>query len=330
MTRNAKIMRGVLIGLMAVAVGWFGWRVGPRPRPAEAKVFERLVYFTRAMPAYRFDREASSAPRKTRFNGNTAFLTVGTSSDSIAGILDFYEAEYPPTPVQPLDPQAVEMLVAHYDDRRIKESLPVVADFLKCFNSNVRIERGDWGLWGSFQLHDQSLEIGGEALMTAMQKAFDSGNLGDLGTARIAIAMKDPLSGITKVLNIWTDRDFNLKNLLPDARGDVAGNDIEAVPRYPNSQRVLSMEQENTGTSDRIVAYEGGGSAIGHILFYRSRMKNAGWRADAFFEAQMKKQSQQNILFYRRDDRECMIQIHQDDESRKIITVVVDRKTRSS
>ena len=44
------------------------------------------------------------------------------------------------------------------------------------------------------------------------------------------------------------------------------------------------------------------------------------------FEQEMRKRSKENVLFYTRKDRECTIQINEDEDSGKIITTVIDRK----
>jgi len=106
------------------------------------------------------------------------------------------------------------------------------------------------------------------------------------------------------------------------------GKDIDNVPRYPGSRRQISVNQENRLTVDSVVVYEGEGSINGTILFYHSRMKNAGWKPDKTFDEVMKKKnSSDNLLFYTRKGRECTIHINRDESTGKIVTTVIDRKT---
>ena len=127
---------------------------------------------------------------------------------------------------------------------------------------------------------------------------------------------------------MWTDRDFNLNNFLPDTNGDMGGKDIPDVPRYPGSRRILSIEQENTLSMDSLAAYEGGGGVVGTILFYHSRMKD--WKTNPTFEKVMEEQSMKNMMFYTRKGRECTIQIMEDEYTGKIITTITNREMKNS
>ena len=129
---------------------------------------------------------------------------------------------------------------------------------------------------------------------------------------------------------MWTGRNFNLNNFLPDAKGDMGGKDIPDVPRYPGSLRIFSTEQENILTTDTLVAYEGGGGIVGNILFYHSRMEDAGWETDPTFEKVMDEQSRENFMFYTRQGRECTIHIQEDEYTGKIVTTITNREMKTS
>ena len=110
----------------------------------------------------------------------------------------------------------------------------------------------------------------------------------------------------------------------------MGGKDIPDIPRYPGSRRLLAIEQENTLTYDNLVSYEGGGGVVGTILFYHSRMEDAGWKTDPTFEKVMEEQSMENTMFYTRKGRECTIQILEDEYTGKIITTITNREMKNS
>ena len=307
-----------------VAIWWFGLHFGPNRDDAAAKVFERLLFFTKAMPGYLFDDEMSS-PRKVMVNGNTTYLTVGKTDDRIDAVLSFYAEQYKPLSVD----GGHEDLRQNMDNEQAKEKLNRIYSLLRCLEpyQHFRMQRDEWGVWGCFEFHDSDLRVGSCEFLEHLRTALESGNLGKIGIGRIAIALRGDGVAETSVINLWTDRDFNINNLKPDESGDVPGKDIEDVPRYPGSRRQLSIEQENSRTTDSLVVYEGEGSLASHILFYHSRMKAAGWSADPGFEALTRKEDMEDLLFYVRQGRECTIQINEDEGTGNIMTTVMDRKT---
>ncbi|KPK31062.1 MAG: hypothetical protein AMK69_01545 [Nitrospira bacterium SG8_3] len=319
-----KIFRIISIIAVCVAIWWFGLHFGVNRDDAAAKVFERLRFFTKAMPGYLFDDETST-PRKVIVNGNATYLTLGKTDDSVDAVLNFYARQYEPLPMDRVDDGLLEKI----DNEEVRGKLNRIYSLLECLEpyQHFRVQRDDWGLWGTFEFHDSDLRIGSCEFVEQLQIASQTGNLGQIGTGRITIALRGDGASKTLVMNLWTDRDFNINNLKPDEFGDMPGKDIDDVPRYPGNRRQLSIEQENSRTVDSIVVYEGEGSLASNILFYHSGMKAAGWATDPGFEALTRKKSMENLLFYARKGRECTIQINEDEGTGKIITTVMDRET---
>ena len=323
-----KIAKIAIIGMIGFAVIWFGSSFGPGRNNVEAKVFERLISYTKAMPEYLFDDKATAKPRKVLVNGNTTYLTIGRSKDDISNILDFYAKQYKPQPVEKAD----EEILKKINDKNLKKYMQTINMVLDCMRTNqrFRMEREDFGFWGAIEFRDPDLEVGSEEFVREYEKAIDTGEFGKIGTGRIVIAQKDHGKQDTRIINMWTGRDFNLNNFLPDAKGDMGGKDIPDVPRYPGSRRIFSTEQENILTIYTLVAYEGGGGIVGNILFYHSRMEDAGWKTDPTFEKVMGEQSRENFMFYTRKGRECTIQIQEDEYTGKAITTITNREMKNS
>lgn len=276
------------------------------------------------MPEYLFDDKRTSEPRKICINGNTTHLTVGRTEDNIEAVLDFYARQYKPLSIDKPTPEMINKTPKEFGD-----TLRKTYDYMECLGKlqQFRFQQEGYGFFGTFEFNDPSIELGGCDFSKPFEEVAEKGNLGEIGTGRVVIALRENQNDKTTVLNIWTDKDFNLNNLKPDKFGDMPGKDIDNVPRSPGSRRQLSVEQENRLTKDSVVVYEGEGSVNGTILFYHSRMKNAGWQADKTFDETMKEKSTDNLLFYIRKGRECTIHINEDETTGKIISTVIDRKT---
>ncbi len=325
---SPKFLKVLSILGIALAVIWFGMFFGPGGSSVEAKVFERLVSYTRAMPEYLFDDKATSEPRKVIVNGSTTYLTVGKSKDDISRILDFYAGKYQPQPIERINDEIIKKI----SNKDFKKCVTGINKLLECMkpHQQFRLERDGYGFWGTIEFNDSSLKLGSEEFIKKYENAITTGEFGKIGTGRIVIALKNSSTKDTRIINMWTDRDFNLNNFLPDANGDMGGKDIPDVPRYPGSQRLLAIEQENTMTFYTLVSYEGGGGVVGNILFYHSRMEDAGWKTDPTFEKVMGGQSMENFMFYTRKGRECSIHIQEDKYTGKIITTITNREMKNS
>ena len=323
---SCKIVRVLIACTICVAIIWFGVAFGPGENSAEAKVFERIISYTRSIPGYLFDEQNTSEPRKVIVNGSTSYITLGKSKDDISKILDFYVKQFPPQPVKKIEPGIIKKI----GDKELRTCAIQINKLLDCLRSSqhFRVERDDFGLLGVLEFHDRDMMLGDEKILKAFEKMAETGKFGAIGTGRIVIALKNPGTQDTRIINMWTDRDFNLNNFFPDTNGDMAGKDIPDVPRYPGSRRIFSIEQENTLSMDSLVSYEGGGGVVGTILFYHSRMKE--WNTDPIFEKVMEEQSMKNIMFYTRKGRECTIQILEDEYTGKIITTITNREMKNS
>ena len=325
---SLKIVKAAAIGVIGFCIVLFGIAFGPGEQEVEAKVFEHLISYTRAMPGYLFDDKESSKPRKVKVNGNTTYLRVGRSKDDISRILDFYEEQYQPQPVTKTD----EDIIKKISSKNLKEYIRTINLIQECMRpkQHFRYEGKDYGYWGTIEFHDSDLKLGSEEFIREYEKTIETGEFGKFGTGRIVIAQKYPGKEDARVINMWTGRDFNLKNFLPDGKGDLGGEDIPDIPRYPGSTRKLSTQQENIKTIDSLAIYEGGGGVVGNILFYHSRMKSAGWKTNPAFENVMNQKSKKNFMFYTRKGKECTIHIQEDEYTGKIITTITNREMKNS
>ncbi len=323
-TERLKIFKVLLIIVVFIAIGWFGSRFGPSRNDAEAMIYEKLSSFTRAMPEYMFDEKETSKPRTIMVNGFTTHLTVGKSDDDIPKILDFYEKQYKAQPVLQISQDVLDLM----KDEKMKENAREHNKIMKKLEQfqHVRFLKKDYGFWATFEFHDPGLEIGSKEYFDKLGKASESGRLGEIGTARIVIALRNKKTNKTKVINIWSDRDFNINNLEPDAFGDMPGKDLEEVPRFPGSKRLQSVQQENSATMDSLAMYEGGGTIGAQMAFYRSRMPASDWGASPTLQRALSENKVENSLFYTKKGKECTLIFMEDEESGNIVSTVIIRK----
>jgi hypothetical protein len=259
---------------------------------------------------------------------------VAASGDSVARVLDFYETQYPAPRVAAAAPEQLAALAEAPGAENIAESARQLSEFIQCLNGRFRLERPNWGVWGAFVPHDESLRFGEEAYVDAYTAAVGEGTLGEMGTARVVVAMRPPRQERTRIFSLWTTRDFDLDAFQAQAGEDFGGSDIEAVPRFPNMRRLLSLQQHNARTIDTVAIYEGGGSEVQLALFFLSRMPAAGWQSDERLRGHQRqgaagKGTQGRTLFFTRDNRECVIQIQRSGRSQRLMTTIIDRTTHT-
>lgn len=317
-----RLARVVLIAAVATAVGVFGWQFGPRKQSAEAKVFEQLLQFTKAMPPYLFEETAASRPHRIVVNNTLTYLTVGRTQDGIPAVLDFYSRHYPPSAaprIEACDPDKI-------GNPKQRECAKVALAATECVRDGqaFRIANDDMGLLGLFEFRDAEKGPGAPRA-GLLAEAMKTGELGRLGTFRIVIALRGE-GAQTTILNLWTDKDLNVNNFIPGSSGDLPGRDIADVPRHPGDRRELSIAQENTGTVDRLALYNGEDSVADHVLFFRSRMPQTGWKSDDQVDSLLCQQPGACTLRYSRDGRECTLQIREDAKTGRVFTAVVERQ----
>ncbi len=322
-----KLLRIISIVFISTAILWMGVNSSPNSNQVEAKVFDTLFSFAKDMPGYMLKPGEDAEPRKIKVNGNQTYLTVQNSDDEIAQILDFYEDQYEPLRLDTQLRQKVEKIEGNHADERLVKAYKVLDCMRK--KRQFRYQSENYGFWCTFEFRDKALELASDEYLEKFTEATESGKLGEIGTFRVAMVLKPDDHGKARILNFWTDEDFDLNNLSPDASGDMPGEDIENIPRFAGAIRQLSIAQENRETLDRVVVYESEGSVVNHILYYHTKMANEGWQPVTGYEKNVKMQTKGDTMLYKRSGRECTVSISQDTENGKIITTITDRKAIS-
>lgn len=322
-----KLLRISVIALTFIAITWFGLVNGPEHQSAEAKVFERIFSFTNNMPPYLFDDDATSKPRKVIVNGNTTWMTVTKTEDDIAEILRFYNEQYKDQPYFGV-PEEATSKIADSKEREEVNKLNALFEEISQHKHFV-LAREHYGFLGIIDFKDKDHHLNSEEFIDLLEEVSISGELSDIATGRVVIALKPKRQRTATVLNIWTGEDFSLKNLIKDSSGNTPGFDIEDVPVYHTDKRELSVEQDNPLSTYRVVQYIGEGSLPAHIIFMRNRMESNGWQVNKTFDEVTRNNNAENTMFYTRDNRECTIQVSRGEAPGIIRTTVIENTLKS-
>lgn len=324
-TQIHKLSKIFYITAVCAAVFCFGEYFGPSNNTVDAMVFEKLLDFAEDMPAYLFDNRQGAPRRKTRMNGNTFYLTAGKTRDAIPDVLDFYAKQYRPLSPHLKNDAALRKTLG--DESKVAAA-KVIYRFLDCMSEgqNYRFEGERFGFLGAFEFKNKEVEVGSPEYEEMVSSAVEAGEIGKIGTGRVVIAVSSENSKETLVVNIWTDTDLNLNNFIPDKDGDMPGKDMDDIPRPGGSQRLFSIGQENSESLDSVIIYRSDGSVIAQYSYYRSVMVNHGWQLDSKFDAVMKDNHHDGILFFTKRNKECTIQVDKNADSGKVLTTVMVRE----
>ncbi|HEY5958286.1 MAG TPA: hypothetical protein VIV60_17095, partial [Polyangiaceae bacterium] len=118
-------------------------------------------------------------------------------------------------------------------------------------------------------------EGSGELSFWAQLRSLASGDtLTRLGRVLYVVARRVTGSDATHVLVVWTDGQFNLRELLPTAH-DVPGGDSELVPRPMAARRILSARMVDRPYAVHV--YESRSSVVEILKFYEETLGARGF-----------------------------------------------------
>ncbi len=232
-------------------------------RIAAASVREQLLAGGQAMAAYLGDTSASEAPRRMRLNGAKLSFAVSVTRDPSTAVLRWYGERYAGKD------DALGVVAAELKRHRL---LPVESTALS------QSSFGDANT-GGFAALDFGRKL---SLLELGRRVLHFGDGGIDGAARLRYLYHERLpGGGTRLLTVWTEESFRLASLLPQPGQDAAGRDLERVPRYPGSLRLLSAEEE--GKASRMMVYQAAAAPAAVEAFYAARMPALGWTEDPRF-----------------------------------------------
>lgn len=235
-------------------------------RVARATVMERLTNIGMRMVPYLDDARTTEPPRKIKINGVELYTAVGNTSQPPGFVKQFYQDRYAARD-SGLEEVAVQL--------KKRGALPPEMNALN------QMTFGNDNVGGV-----AALDFGGPLSMGALQQRFqrfsETNNLGDIGRLRY-VYWERTREGGTRFLTVWTDDHFNLDKLMPRGQQDAEGVDIDNVPRFPGTRRIMSASEH--GMPQQVVVYSSPtGSPVSAEVFYSARMPQHGWKLDETFK----------------------------------------------
>jgi hypothetical protein len=232
-------------------------------RVARASIMERLLGIGQRMAPYLDDARGVERPREVHLNGLRMWVAAGHTDHPPAMVKRWYAERYAGKG------SATDVMT---EELKALKVLPPSVSGLS------QSTFGDDNVGGM-----AAIDMGGGLTMKALKPLIyklAAGKIGEAGHLRYLYYEKSS-SGGTRFLTVWTDDQFDLTKFLPSGSEDAPGRDLEDVPRYPGTIRVLAADER--GRAGQMAVYAGPGSPDTAEMFYDARMRTLGWQADPSF-----------------------------------------------
>lgn len=213
-------------------------------RLARASVVDWLAGPSGALPSYLHDVRGRERPRRLELNGVPLAVAAGWTADPPGAVRRFYD--------QALSDARHGSQLAFGDD-----------------------ERG--GLCAiDFGVAPSTTELGAR-----FGKLAASGDLGALGQLQVVLWERGAGGG-TRYLDLWSLGAMPVDQLAPPD-GDVAGGDLDGMPRPLDATRVLAAGE--AGQPQRLRVYRVHAASIVALReLYLTALRARGWTADQAFD----------------------------------------------
>lgn len=250
----ARLVTFVVTGMLVTAI--------VSVRSARAQVNEGLRHLARQLMPYA-EQGVMEAPRRVVLNGESLYLSMGTTRDGVESVLDYYEARCARTSghlsdsLRALDHAAFNRLWA--PGARRAASI-----------ETVRFGDADGGYVACLDVGETRLDP--QEILRRAEAMVASGDLSRYGELRYAYVTRGA-SG-TRILSVATQGRFNILRLFPE-QGDAPGADIPGLARYPSMRRVISAYED--GVPNKLGVYTVRAPAPQVRAWYRDQMARRGW-----------------------------------------------------
>jgi hypothetical protein len=287
----------VFIGVLCAVLVYIDFRV------AEASVMDRLLGIGQRMAPFMDDARLVEKPREVHMNGLRLWVAAGHSDHAPADVRRWYAERYAGKG------SATDVMTEALKAGKV---LPPEVTGLS------QASFGDDNIGGI-----AALDLGQNLTMKALRPMIHKlavGKIGEVGHLRY-LYFEKLASGGTRYLTIWTDDQFDLTKFLPSGSEDAPGRDIDGVPRYPGSVRVLSADER--GRPGQMAVYNGTGSPQTAEMFYDARMATLGWHADPSFTRTALDQGMHAMRFQNAKGHEVVVDLAADERHGQGLTVTL-------
>ena len=287
----------LFIGVLGAVLLYIDYRV------ARASVMDRLLGIGQRMAPFMDDARLVEKPREVHMNGLRLWVAAGHTDRAPTEVRRWYAERYAGKG------SATDVMTEALKAGKI---LPPEVTGLS------QASFGDENMGGIAALDlGQGLSL--KAMRPLIHKLAD-GKIGEAGHLRYLYFERTPTGG-TRYLTIWTDDQFDLTKFLPSGGEDAPGRDIDGVPRYPGTVRVLSADER--GRAAQMAVYNGTGMPETAEMFYDARMATLGWQSDPGFTRTALEQGMHSMRFMNAKGHEVVVDLAADERHGQGLTVTV-------
>ncbi|MDB4932526.1 MAG: hypothetical protein JWM10_5010 [Myxococcaceae bacterium] len=228
-------------------------------RSARAQVNEGLRHLARQLMPYA-EQGVMESPRRVVLNGESLYLSMGTTRDGVETVLDYYEARCART-----SGHLSESL-----DRASFNQLWTPGARRAASIETVRFGDADGGYVACLDVGEDRLTP--ESILHRAEAMISTGDLSRYGELRYVYVTRGTTG--TRILSVATQGRFNILRIFPD-HGDAPGADIPGLARYPEMRRVISAYED--GVPNKLGVYTVRAPAAQVRSWYRAQMAGRGW-----------------------------------------------------
>ena len=287
----------VFIGCACAVLLYVDYRV------AKASVMDRLLGIGQRMAPFMDDARLVEKPREVHMNGVRMWVAAGHTDHSPAEVRSWYAERY-------AGKGSITDVITE-ELKRGKVLPPTV-------NGLSQASFGDDNIGGMAAL-DVGKGLSIKMLQPLVMK-LAAGKIGEVGHLRYMYFERTGNGG-TRYLTVWTDDQFDLTKFLPSGSDDAPGSDIEGVPRFPGTVRVLSADER--GRAAQMVVYNGQGTPETAEMFYDARMQTLGWKSDPGFTRTALEQGMHSMRFMNAKGHEVVVDLAADEKHGQGLTVTL-------
>ena len=287
----------VFIGVCCAVLLYIDYHV------AKASVMERLLGIGQRMAPFMDDAHLVETPREVHMNGVRIWVAAGKSDRSPTEVRHWYAERYAGKG------SATDV---------VTEGLKVAKLLPPSINGLSQASFGDDKIGGM-----AALDLGGGLTLKTlarMRSKLAAGKIGEVGHLRYLYFERTPTGG-TRYLTIWTDDQFDLAKFLPSGGDDAPGRDIEGVPRFPGSVRVLSADER--GRAGQMAVYTGPGTPETGAMFYDARMRTLGWLSDPRYSEYAANQGMRSMRYMNAKGHEVVVDLSTDPNSQNLTVSLI-------
>jgi hypothetical protein len=291
----------VFVAVVAAVLLYVDYRI------ARASVMDRLLGIGHRMAPFMDNMREMEAPRELHINGLRLWAAAGKTDQAPREVRRWYAERYAGKGT------AMDVTTEAF---KLAKLMPPTASGL------TQAQFGDDSFGGM-----AALDLGQGLTMRQLRAAalkLAAGKLGEVGHLRYMYYERTSTGG-TRYLTIWTDDTFDMTKFLPSGTEDAPGRDLEDVPRYPGTVRVLSADER--GKPGQMVVYSSGtGSPDSAAMFYDARMRTLGWQSDPQFAKTAREQGLKSRRFLNGKGHEVVVDLSDADRGQGLTVTAIQLK----